>query len=103
MSDNQSFRKKLQKKDEKSCAYIWQLSVNPLLLHPLSERKRRLNDMMETAEPGRQAFVALFKRGGRKKTSGKIWRIYKKLLTFASAFRFRPAGTLKKRSLNRFT
>ena len=38
-SVTQCFRVNLQKNTEKSVGYIWRLSINPLLLHPLSRTR----------------------------------------------------------------
>ena len=80
-----------------------------LPLHPLSKRKQALIGILFTR---RAVTASLFlcspfrKRDDgkkkKKKTSGKIWKICLKVLTFASAFE-KEAQPKKKRSLKRFT
>ena len=97
---------------KKRVIYICVLLSNALLLHPLSGTRAAMvwhsgrNGVRTLSFFYSLAFVSIrfqpWKKKIEKKTSGFIWKITNKVLTFASAF-WKEWKLEKKRSLNRFT
>ena len=123
ISINQLFSKNFIKKMKKSVWYIWSVIKNPLLLHPLSRTRaatkwhseiRGTNDsqfetifcLHSVREVSRkvifvkQRFTKNPWKRKIKKNFEKIWKIWNKVLIFASAFR-KKAFVKKKRSMKR--
>lgn len=92
----QPFTKNFAVLSEKTLRYVWCVLSKPLLLHPLSKGKAAFDWHSDRNGVGTLAFfhpsapVLYWNPGGRaekwKKTSGKIWKIWDKVLTFAPAF-----------------
>ena len=94
---NQPFMKLFQKSFEKKDRYVWSEWIYRLLLHPLTKRRSALK-LTFWQKRRRNSNVFLFfslysdqeysvLKEKRKKTSGNIWKICLKVLTFAPAFR----------------
>ena len=94
---NQRFIKNVQEKLEKIPLYIWCVCYKVLLLHPLSRTGAAMFWHSDRNGVGTLTYffclglisfwIFPFEKAEWKKTSGNIWKIWNKVLTFAPAFK----------------
>ena len=92
-----AFYKNVQEKREKIPLYIWLVCYKVLLLHPLSRTGAAMYWHSDRNGVGTLTYFFClglvsfwnlpFEKAEWKKTSGNIWKIWNKVLTFAPAFK----------------